>query len=81
MTENYNQRKESRIIDADEAIGECDMNYDHELVSHQSENLETCERVYSGTSEYSTYRRNAESPVELERRAKSSLKKRLDKLP
>ncbi|MFW6283267.1 MAG: hypothetical protein ACOC1P_04420, partial [Minisyncoccales bacterium] len=69
------------IIDADEAVGECDMNYDHELVAYQARNPETCERDYSGASVYSANRTERDfSPVELERDVKMSLKKKLDEL-
>lgn len=81
MAENYKQRKKLRIIDADEAVGEGDMNFDYELVAYQVRNPETCERDYSGVSKYSCYRKQKDSsPVELERDVKMSLKKRLDKL-
>ena len=42
---SYKQKHQwPKIIDIDKLLGECDMNYDYELVGWQSNNKDKCER-------------------------------------
>lgn len=75
--------KRPRIIDADEAVGDCDMNYDYELVGYQAARNyyhPECFESYPIPSQHYGYKRN-ESPVQLEKQAKEFIKKGLDSMP
>lgn len=75
--------KQPKIIDADEKIDQCDMNYDYDLIIYQTARQHFhlgCFTLFTLFTQHSMTQKEDEDPVEIEKDSKKFLENKLQNI-